>query len=247
MEPRDAASRATDVDYSVVWLNGTNREMALHKLKMATHGLSFVCLKHRYGIRVLAQHEEKTYQELRPGDNFVKVKVTSVYRLHPFPYGIQRAQVTALLKQRNWAAKPLQPARGTSEGSAWDVGTSEAPKEKFLTAFDRDILITLIKDKIEVEKTVPVIGPKRVQAHLNKTAQPSFSSSGSMDRWLSGPDPWTSWHAKQQNSTLAAPSKRIDALADQLESEVKNRIAKAPTPQAAMLDSNQEQLETGMV
>ena len=115
MEPRDAASRATDADYSVVWLNGTNREMAMHKLKMATHGLSLVRLKHRYGIRVLAQHEEKTYQELRPGDDFVKVKVTSVHRLHPLPHGIQRTQVTALLKQWSWAAKPLQPAQGTSE------------------------------------------------------------------------------------------------------------------------------------
>ena len=50
---------------------------------------------------------------------------------------------------------------------------------------------------------------------------------------------------------MAAPSKRIDALADQLESEVKNRIAKAPTPQAAVINPNQEQrlakLETGMV
>ena len=58
MEPRSTTSRSTDEDYAVIWLPGANREKASHRLKLASHGLSLVRMKQRYGIRVLATYEE---------------------------------------------------------------------------------------------------------------------------------------------------------------------------------------------
>lgn len=74
IEPRAAGTRATDEDYSVVWLPGVNRETALHHLKLTTHGLSLVRMKSRFGIRVIATYEEAAHRELRPGEVFVKLQ-----------------------------------------------------------------------------------------------------------------------------------------------------------------------------
>ena len=82
-EPRAAGSKSTDSDYSVIWLPGANREAALHRLKLTTHGLSLVRMKQRYGIRVIATYEEAAHRDLRPGEPFVKVDISKIYRLHP--------------------------------------------------------------------------------------------------------------------------------------------------------------------
>lgn len=123
LEPRSSGSKATDPDYSVIWVPGANRDMVTHKLKTTSHGLSLVRMKNRFGIRVLATAEEAAYTELRPGDHFIKVDVTKTYRLHPLPHGLGRQQVTNMLRDWSWAAKALQPGRGTAEGGPL-IGTS---------------------------------------------------------------------------------------------------------------------------
>ena len=74
IESRATGTRATDEDYSVVWLPGVNRETALHRLKLTTHGLSLVRMKSRFGIRVIATYEEAAHRELRPGEIFLKLQ-----------------------------------------------------------------------------------------------------------------------------------------------------------------------------
>ena len=72
-------------------------------------------MKQRYGIRVLATYEAAAHAELRPGDDFIKVTVAKIYRIHPLPHGLQRGQVVKLLQEWRWNAKPLQPSRGSSQ------------------------------------------------------------------------------------------------------------------------------------
>ena len=253
IEPRSSSERSTDPAYSVVWVPGATKDLALHKLKLTSFGLSLVRLKQRFGIRVLSEHEEKTYSEIRPGEEFLKVKVTAVYRIHPLPHGLQRSQVATLLQKWKWEAKPLQPARGSSEGCAWDIGSSPSPPANVMSAFAKDVLITLMKDKTDTEKPVPVVGHKRVQAHLQQKS--SSSSSGAADPWEGGTDPWQGnpWSRYQPSgwkTTAAAPSARIDAIADQLEKDVKERIAKDPpaatSAVAQQQDSRIQRLESGM-
>ena len=122
--------------------------MAQHKLKLAAHGLSLVRMKMRFGIRVEVEHEAQTHKELRPGEDFHKVDVSFIYRIHPIPHGLQRSQVAQLLREWKWAAKLLQPSRGSTEGGSWDVGASTAPPSNTMTEFSCDVLIKLIIDSL---------------------------------------------------------------------------------------------------
>ena len=98
LELRADSTKSTDTDHSVIWVPGANRELAVHRMKFTTHGLSLVRMKNRFGIRVCAVHEEATHKELRPGDVHVKVDVNNICRLHPLRHGLQRQQVVQLLQ-----------------------------------------------------------------------------------------------------------------------------------------------------
>ena len=78
----------TDPDYSVIWIPGATRDLALHKLRTMSHGLSLVRMRQRH--HMLTIHEASARAELRPAtwrDNFIKVNVLKVFRLHPLPHG----------------------------------------------------------------------------------------------------------------------------------------------------------------
>eukprot|EP00438_Fugacium_kawagutii_P027064 Skav214855 [mRNA] locus=scaffold16:296995:306518:- [translate_table: standard] len=247
-EPRNDGSRGTDEGYAVVWIPGANREVAVHKLKLSAHGLSLARMKHRFGLRVHSTYEETTHQELRPGIDFHKVQVTHIYRVHPLPHGLQRAVIAKLLRDWKWDARPLQPSRGTSEGGAWDVGSASPPPCNIMTAYSADVLITLMKDKTVTEKAAPVLGPRRVQKQMQRSAPASSSHGG--DPWLDGKDPWSGWQGPQAAAAPQAPSKRLDALTDQLKSEVQVAVTKEINTTAAGIPPQAEQriqrLETGL-
>eukprot|EP00435_Cladocopium_sp_Y103_P017800 s1742_g4.t1 len=215
LEPRCEATKSTDTTYAVVWIPGATRESAMHKLKTIQHGLGLVRLKQRYGIRVKAIHEQLVHQELRPNDSYVKTTVTKVWRLHPLPHGLSRAQLSKLLAEWCWPAKPLQPSRGTSEGGAWEVGSSADPPQPVLPAFGKDVLINLLKDKAQPEKQKSIIAPKRAQDHLrNQQTAPAASS----DPWLTPQhDPWGKFVS---SGTAAAQPKHYDVLAKKLKEDL---------------------------
>ena len=220
-EPRCEATKQTDPGFSVIWIPGVTREIALHKLKMLTHGLSLVRMKTRFGIRVKTAFEAAAHSELRPGTDFIKVAVKLIYRVHPLPHGLQRHQVGKLLKEWNWAAKPLQPARGTSEGGAWEVGAEKSPPCNVLPAFGKDVLITLLKDRSSSSEAPTVVGPKRVQKHL---LSQTSSSKPPQDPWISAAeDPWAKYQA---SSPAPAPGaqKRLDSFAEKLKTDIVEQV-----------------------
>jgi len=220
LEPRCDITKQPDPQYSVIWIPGATREIAMHKLKLLTHGIALARMKTRFGIRVLSSFEAAAYAELRPGDDFIKVAVKLVFRLHPLPHGLQRTQLVKLLKEWEWAAKPLQPARGTSEGGAWEVGSSDHPKCSVLPAFGKDVLVTLLKDRNDTTVTPPVVGPKRVQLHPQNQAT---SSKPMTDPWVSpAVDPW----AKYVSTSATLPAqKRLDSFAAQLKTDIVEQVS----------------------
>lgn len=178
-------------------------------------------MKTRYGIRVKSALEAAAHAELRPGTDFIKVNVKVVYRVHPLPHGLQRNQVAKLLKEWGWAAKPLQPARGTSEGGAWEVGAEQPPSCSVLPAFGKDVLITLLKDRSTPADSPSVVGPKRVQKHL----QAQHPTKSSVDPWTSAAaDPWANYQAV---STTPGPGaqKRLDSFAAQLKTDIVEQVS----------------------
>ena len=256
-EPRADGPRTTNSDFSVIWLPGASKDAAIHKLKLLSAGLSLVRLKQRYGIRVPADQEKLAYQELRPGDTYTKVDVVYIFRAHPLPHGIQRAQVTKMLAEWAWSAKPLQPAKGSQIGSSWDIGASTPPPNSVMRAFGEDVLLTLIKDKTVEAPVQGVIGPKRVQHKISKS-QPSSSSSGQDPWWNTSPgtpaedDPWGGWKGTQSSATITpATKKRFDALATQLKTDLtENMNSQMASANTAQLSEQQEsrlkKLEVGL-
>ena len=106
-------------------------------------------------------------------------------------------------------AKPLQPSRGSAEGGAWEVGSSDAPPQSVLPAYGRDVLINLLKDKAQPERQPTIIAPKGAQDHLR--TQKTASSSATTDPWLQPQhDPWAQ-HVPLR--TAATPRKHYDSLA----------------------------------
>ena len=118
-------------------------ELAVHRMKFTTHGLSLVRMKNRFGIRVCAVHEEATHKELRPGDVHVKVDVNNICRLHPLRHGLQRQQVVQLLQ--SGSGRPNHCSQPESEGGSWEVGAACEPPNNLLAAFSRDVLISLVR------------------------------------------------------------------------------------------------------
>lgn len=205
-------------------------------------------MKARFGIRVKASLEAAAHAELRPGTDFVKVTVKVIYRVHPLPHGLQRTQVVKLLKEWGWAAKPLQPARGTSDGGAWEVGAEKPPQCSVLPAFGKDVLITLLKDRSAPSESPTVVGPKRVQKHL-QTQQ--VTTRPSVDPWTSAAeDPWARYQASTATSAPGA-QKRLDSFAAQLKTDIVEQVSgQLSTPVVTSPDENtldrMNKLEVGM-
>eukprot|EP00435_Cladocopium_sp_Y103_P031943 s1553_g8.t1 len=256
LEPRANGLRATDSDYAVIWLPGASRDAAVHRLKLTTHGLSLVRMKMRMGIRVLSVYEEASFKELRPGDTYVKVDISKIFRIHPLPHGLQRQQVVQLLREWRWQAKPLQPARGSAEGGSWEIGAASDPPSNVMTAFGRDVLVSLVKDKQRDANPPPaLVGSVRAHRHLRAQA-PAVSTSpqSSADPWHQpGQDPWQHWHGPK----LAASNdsaKRYDILAEKLKSDLQTSLGQhleaqmqgAPASTSSSDTSRIQKLETDM-
>ncbi|CAJ1359968.1 unnamed protein product [Effrenium voratum] len=147
LEPRADSSKGASEDFAVIWLPEASLEDAQHKLRTTAGALSIARLKTRYGLRVPAAKEKDIHNVLKPGTEYVKVAVQFVYRAHPLPFGIQRVAVQRMIKEWQWDARALQPAKGTSLGCAWDIGAACAPPSNVMTAFGQDVLLTCVRDK----------------------------------------------------------------------------------------------------
>ena len=227
MEPRSSGSRGASKDYVVIWLSDDKVEDAGHRLRTTEHAVGLARAKNRYGIRVLAQHEEQVYRSLRPQQEFVKVDIQCIYKLHPLPFGLQKISVQRLLKEWKWTARVLQPARGTALGGAWTVGSDSPPPQPIMPGFGNDILITCLKQKAPVDEEERVVVPRKTQAFLKKNGEPvAAQAQQKQDPWQSGPDPWQNWQPRTKIwSQAAAPVKhRFDEVTKELQNNVKDMI-----------------------
>ena len=120
--------------------------------------------------------------------------------------------VPKLLQEWGWPGKPLQPSRGSAEGGAWEVASSDDPPQSVLPAYGRDVLINLLKDKAQPERQPTIIAPKRAQDHL-RTQKPASSSTTTDPELQPQHDPWAK-HVPL--GTAATPPKHYDSLAKKL-------------------------------
>ena len=127
----------------------------------------------------------------------MKVRITARYRLHPLPFGCQRPTLLQILQKLQWAAKPLQPDKGTVEGAAWLVGACTEPPALALPFGGGHILVTKVQDHQATRTRYPaVLGSTKTRKHIQlRHIQCDDPDDGGVsltakDPWQEGPDPW---------------------------------------------------------
>ena len=185
IEPRAESTLGPCPGFAVVWLPGKTLAEAQHI--MATHekALGIARLGQKWGIRVKTEDEAMLFGALRPGQIFMQLKLNAIYKVYPLPYGMQRAGVVALMKQWGWAAKPLQPARGSAAGGAWEVGAEKDPPSFAMQGPQGEVLIQLVKslNRKTDGHPAPVI-PQRTRQYLQSDKQgvkPKHGGSNTQD------------------------------------------------------------------
>ena len=249
-EPRDALTKGASSQYGVIWLPGTSKADALHHLRITPDAMALVRLGHRYGLRVAQAHAAKLHKQLKPDEDYIQIQITSTWKLHPLPHGLQKAAIQKLLSEWKWNAKALQPLKGSSTGASWEVGASDDPPAQIMPAFGQEVMITQIRDKPALADPGPKhLLPLRTRKHLLKeqkeqrkeqSQQGDGAAATPADPWQTpGQDPWLRT-AKTHSVPAKVPNvvqQRIDEVAQQLKGDVQQHITQASsgTQQAAII------------
>lgn len=227
VEPRKLDLSGTDPLYSVVWLPKADKPTAIRALKSLEAAQALVRVKDRFGIRVLAKDAAAAYQALRPDMPFVDVKISKIFRLHPVPHGVQRQVLLKLFKEWGWAAKPMQPARGSAAGAAWEVGASDNPPKPIMPGFGADILISEVKDRTTASVDMPTVisscHPRKLQPLKTKLGERPATE----DPWTKrDSDPWAKWTASSSSTVTQGTSskKHIQELETRLQASVQDAV-----------------------
>eukprot|EP00438_Fugacium_kawagutii_P015809 Skav206885 [mRNA] locus=scaffold3287:68732:72739:+ [translate_table: standard] len=255
-EPRGDQPKQMDDRYRVIWLPGDGPAEALHKSKTCGKTVCLVRMRNKYGIRVCKEDEAVVWAQLKPGIEYVNLSISQVFELSPVPHGTQRTTIAKLLKEWGWAARPMQPGRGSITHMSWRVGSDKPPPQMVLPGFDGDVVISPAKDFRSSTPVPKLIASTKTQKHL--AAAPS-SSSTATDPWLqSSADPWAKPASAAAASTNAGKS-RLTEIKEQLCEDVTQKVRKAleahantmevdsdPNPKQQESEQRLQALEVGM-
>ena len=101
--------------------------------------------------------EKGVFKALRPNQEYIKVSVTSKFRVHPLPHGMQHHSLVQLLRKWQWIAKPLQPCKGDAAGGAWEVGSSSDPPALAMPLGDQHVPITKLRGPATSDAATPTV------------------------------------------------------------------------------------------
>ena len=228
VEPR-AADGSPHSAWAVVWLPGMSQAQAAHALRTQAKAISLVRLGHKFGLRTKEADEQVVFEALRPSHSFVKLRIIAHWRLHPLPFGFQRSSITQLLKQWGWNARPLQPAKGDSEGCAWIVGAAVEPPAQTQPLGSTFVLITKVRDvgvrRAEVAK---VCASQRTKKHMLLEDDPDVE-----DPWAHGQDPWSAARTGVELSASSAtrPSPATVSKLEQIQADLRHDLTAMVTQQ----------------
>ena len=250
-EPRCQTTKGPDPRYKVIWLPGLDHLAASHQAKTCSKTVCLMRIKQRFGVRVLAKDEETAFKALRPGVPYMDVEVKQIYNLMPLPHGTQKSAVSALLKEWNWAAKPLQPGKGNADYMAWTVGAATPPPQPIMPGFKLDILITEVFKRASTTTKPTVMATRKTEQHIRSAAAGPPASN---DPWHNGQskDPWANFRSSQPASSTAAPAapaRRYDDLAKEIRQDIQHDLdSKLKQIGTANPDTDQRllQLESGL-
>ena len=248
-EPRSSQTKSHDDRYRVIWLPARSHDEAMHTCRTKVHALGLVRMKKKYGLRVLAEHEEQTFRQIKPDVTWVNAKVQRIFQLFPLPHGLQRAGVIKLLKDLDWAVKPLQPGKGSAEAMSWQVGAATAPPADVITGFGKEILITEISRESKPPPQPRLVASSKTQQHMraeasSSTSAPSYAAAAT-DPWtLPGKDPWKTYTGpKAANAGKSHLQEVTGSLKDELSAAMQQKFEelKSASMDTDGLDQHQQQ------
>ena len=257
-EPRASDGSGPHPAWSVVWLPGANLAAAQHALRTTEKAVALARLGVKYGLRTREADEQQVFEAHRPQHQFLKVRVSAHFRLHPLPHGLQRSSLVQLLKQWGWSGKPLQPDRGDSNGAAWLVGAACDPPAPALPLGTDYVLISKVRDIGGTTRPapLPVYASLRTKKALLLDDDPDEAPA---DPWAGGSDPWSlARPPSAAASAPAAPSTAAVSKLAQIKADLKQDLqhlvneqleakqAAKPPPGLSEHDHRLHQLEVGL-
>ena len=257
-EPRSGDGYSAHAGFSVIWLPGKDRAQVLHIARTTERVVAITRINRRFGVRVREPDEHAVHAQLKPEVEFVKVRIAARYRLHPLPHGMQRKHLVALLKQWNWAARPLQVLKGDSAGSAWEVGSDTEPPGQALAAAGSYVLVSKLRDASSQNRASGVTATARTKKHIlydDPDTKPDTAQGGA-DPWLGGRDPWSAYKAPPGLPAPLAPitassaESKLQQVRGELQESFRKQFEEYTNAQANQVNPDQEdrlqKLEVGM-
>ena len=267
-EPRSSDGGGPHPGFAVIWIPGADLAQAKHVLRTCDRTVAIARLGRKFGVRCREPDEQKLFELLRPQHSFIKIRINSRFRIHPLPHGVQRPAVAKLLAKWGWEGKPLQPLKGDSLGSAWEIGASQDPPSLTLPLGESYVLVTKQGSSVQNGPKEPaVLASSRTRQRIlyddPEGAQlPGNGTAASLpDPWAHGLDPWAkakfgpppglSPQAPSQASQ--ASTTKIEQIRSGLQDDVKGMLAEQLQQQAEKVTAQQQatdarlrQLESGM-
>ena len=257
-EPRAGSGAGPHPAFSVIWLPGADAQAALHALRTCPRGVALARLGRKYGVRAREADEEAAFRQLRPGFEFIKVRVVHRFRLYPLPHGCQRHTLMQALKSWGMACPSPFSLRGNAQKAAWEVGSSGKPPAMVFPLGGSYVLVSRSKEVAESVATPPAVCASR-RTRKMLVYDDDDEPEKDADPWSHGRDPWALSRAppglpapSTASQAAGASNTRLDQLKAELTQDidqvVQRKLASQPSASALPEDAAQRmlQLESGV-
>ncbi|CAJ1340118.1 unnamed protein product, partial [Effrenium voratum] len=232
VEPRTSGGKEPDPAYAMVWLGNISVGAAMHKCRTTPTAIAVGRLHQKYGARVLDADAEEMFKKLRPEEPFINTKATSIYRLFPLPFGVQRHSLQKAITKWGWQARVLQPIGGGVAGNTWEVAAAVTPPAELMQTAEGDVIVTLGRHLVKDPTPPPILATSSTRLQLHKAGQPATTST-SDDPWVLGPDPWS----QRTSNSHITPQDKYQQMEARLRDGVRSTLRKELEETSMQVDS----------
>ena len=235
IEPKTEDAAAPHADFQVVWLPHLSFQEVKHRAQCEALSIGIARNGRRFGVRVSATHFQQVFQTLKPDALFLAPGPRLTWHCGPWPYGVDRKALAAVLRQWKWDARPLQPLHAVSGGMMWAVQAITDPPQVVFSMHHGQVVISRGKTVGDTPTSLPpaeVIGqPKTVQLCTS-------GKSSVPDPWTVS-DPWQSALTTEGGHTGIPQAKaQLEDLEKRLETNILSRL-----PTNMEVDSQEQRLQ----
>ena len=223
VEPRSLDGKLGTMDFQVIWLPKENLAELQRLQQCHIKVLGLARLGSRLGLRVASSDAAEMTRSIKPGSVFLSSGDRQDYEAGPFPFGLDRLNLSKLCTAWKWQARPLHPVRSLEGGlgTVWLLQASQEPPEQVLTYQGGKIVINKVVKKAPQESSPStVIGNSSTMA----LCQLESAAERPTDPWLKA-DPWQA--ALQHSSAPCGPfvGKHLQQIEERIEQKVLARVA----------------------